>query len=85
MILLTDKEIFDLMDEALGLPVDAIIFGRDIAKAQAELDEQENVDATTDYAEGKISTERWAERLGVDVYDLYAALNKYGRSLNDTS
>jgi len=50
-----------------------------IAKAQAELDKQENIDATADYAEGKISVEKWAERLGVNAYALYTALNKYGR------
>ena len=53
---------------------------RYVAKAQAEKDEQENADATTDYAEGKISVEKWAERLGVNVYDLLAALNEYERS-----
>ena len=38
MILLSDKEIGDLLDEGLNLPIEAIIFGRDVAKAQAEKD-----------------------------------------------
>lgn len=52
-----------------------------IAKAQAEKDAKENVDAITDYSEGKISLERLAERLGVSIYALKAAFDKYAKEL----
>jgi len=77
MILLSEDEIRDAITEYPYREMFHLPMYRAIAQAQAEKDKQENVDATTDYAEGKISTEKWAERLGVSVYALLAALNKY--------
>ncbi len=77
MILLTEDEIvaYAARDKTYcQLSVDVGLW---VAKAQAEKDEQENVNAITDYAEGKISVEKLGERLGVNFYDLYAAFNKY--------
>ena len=54
---------------------------RPALKAQAKKDAQENIDAITDYSDGRISVERLAKRLNVNVYGLYAALNKYAKEI----
>ena len=90
MILLTDeriKQTWKQVEKELGFPTadeqglteEELAHYRANAKAQAIRDEKENTDATIDYSEGKISVEKWAERLGVNVYDLHAALGHYGR------
>lgn len=84
MILLSPEEIMHEIEYVLehnDLPLATLVdpLAKSISKAQAKKDAQENAGAIIDYSEGRITVQRLAERLGVSVYDLYAALNKYAK------
>jgi len=84
--LLSEKELLEIAKATdLSLPARGIALGtfntfEAIVKAQAKVTTKETADAISDYTEDKISFEKLAERLGVNVYDLYAAFNKYAAS-----